>query len=83
MPGRAAAVCSSGMTRRTSILVDDDLLERARRALGTSGLTDTIEKALSEAVRADQRRRLIARFRDPDGYDDEALLEARASWTRS
>jgi Arc/MetJ family transcription regulator len=49
------------MSRRTSVIIDDELVERARAALGTTGITDTIEAALREAVRADQRRRLDAR----------------------
>jgi Arc/MetJ family transcription regulator len=70
------------MTRRTSVIIDDDLVERAKAALGTTGITDTIEAALTEAVRAKQRRRLIERFVSPDGYDDQALLDARATWDR-
>jgi Arc/MetJ family transcription regulator len=68
------------MSRRTSILIDDELIERAQAALGTSGITDTIEAALNEAIRAKQRQRLVERFLSPDGYDDEALLAARATW---
>jgi hypothetical protein len=50
--------------------------------LGTSGISDTIEAALSEAIRAAQRKRLIERFVSEDGYDDDALVEARATWRR-
>jgi Arc/MetJ family transcription regulator len=71
------------MSRRTSILIDDDLINRAKAALGTSGITDTIDAALREAIRADQRKRLIGRFLSPDGYDDRALAEARTTWDRS
>jgi Arc/MetJ family transcription regulator len=68
------------MSRRTSVIIDDELVERARAALGTTGITDTIEAALREAVRADQRRRLIERFRTGEGIDFDAMLEARATW---
>jgi len=36
-------------------VIDDDLLEDAQRALGTSGIRETVEAGLREAVR---RRRL-------------------------
>ena len=66
--------------RRTSVILDDDLVERAKAALGTSGISDTIEAALREAVRTDQRRRLARRFRSGEGLDTEAMMEARATW---
>lgn len=40
---------------RRTVVVDDRLLEEARQALGTSGVRETIEAGLREAVR---RRRL-------------------------
>ena len=70
----------AGMSRRTSVIIDDDLVEQAKRALGTNGITDTIEAALHEAIRAERRRRLVRRFRSGDGFDDAALVEARAAW---
>jgi Arc/MetJ family transcription regulator len=71
------------MGRRTSVILDDELMARAQAVLGTSGIKDTIDAALREAVRADQRRRMIARIQDPDGYDDDALLAAEADWFRT
>ena len=68
------------MPRRTSIIVDDALIEEAQRALGTRGLKETVDAALQEAIRAWKRQRLIARLRDPDGLDDEALRRARDQW---
>ena len=68
------------MPRRTSVILDDDLVERAKAALGTSGISDTIEAALREAVRTDQRRRLVQRFRTGEGIDFDKMLEARATW---
>ena len=40
---------------RRTVLVDDELLEEARRVLGTKGIRETIETGLREVVR---RRRL-------------------------
>lgn len=62
------------------MIIDDDLVERAKAALGTSGITDTVEAALREAVRTDKRRRLARRFRSGEGFDPEAMMEARATW---
>jgi Arc/MetJ family transcription regulator len=68
------------MSRRTSVVLDDELIDQARRALGTHGIKDTLDAALREAIRADRRRRLVARFTTGEGLDLEALREARAGW---
>ena len=68
------------MARRTSIIIDDALLEEAQQALGTRGLKETVYAALNEAIRARRRKQLLARLRDSDGFDDEALRQARDEW---
>ena len=68
------------MARRTSIVVDDDLLEEAQQALGTRGLKETVYAAFNEAIRARRRKQLLSRLRDPSGFDDEALRQARDEW---
>ena len=40
---------------RRTVVIDDNLLEEARRVLGTKGIRETVEAGLREAVR---RRRL-------------------------
>lgn len=74
---------SSAMTRRTSIVIDDALLEEARQALGTRGLKETVDAALHEAIRSRKRMQLLARLRDPGGFDDDALRQARDEWRRT
>jgi Arc/MetJ family transcription regulator len=71
------------VARRTSIVVDDELLEEAQRALGTRGLKETVYAALHEAIRTRKRKQLLARLRDPGGFDDEALRQARDEWRRT
>ena len=71
------------MARRTSIVVDDALLEEAQQALGTRGLKETVDAALHEAVRSRRRKELLARLRDPDGFDDDALRQGRDQWRRT
>lgn len=68
------------MPRRTSIVVDDDLLDEAQEALGTRGLKETVYAALNEAIRSRRRKQLLARLRDPGGLDDAALRQARDEW---
>ncbi len=60
---------------RTTVNVDDDLLAGAQRALGTTGVSDTINAAMAEIT----HRAALARFsvRDFDITDDD-LAEARA-----
>ncbi|MGH9276835.1 MAG: type II toxin-antitoxin system VapB family antitoxin [Acidimicrobiales bacterium] len=58
------------MIRRTTIELDDDLLRRAMRALGTGTKRATVEEALrrvSEAAEADdaeRRERIIATLKE-------------------
>jgi Arc/MetJ family transcription regulator len=61
-------------TKRTSLNLDTDLVAQAREALGTSGTTETVHRALAEAVRREHLRRL-AQWR----FDDleEALEQLR------
>lgn len=46
------------MRRRTTLNLDDELLRAAREALGTSKTTETIHRALEEAVNRQMRRSL-------------------------
>jgi len=55
--------------RKTTLLVDDELLGRARAILGTKGTKDTIDRALDEVVRTEARRALIRRLETLDGLD--------------
>lgn len=69
------------MTRRTTIDVDDELLAQAQAVLGTRGLKDTVDRALTEIVRADRRRRLAEGLRDGTAFDFEhAPIDRAAQW---
>ena len=48
------------MKRRTSLLLDTELLAEAECALGTTQATETIHLALAEVVNREKRRRLAA-----------------------
>lgn len=50
-------------TRRTTLLIDNDLSEQAGKALGTSGIRETVEASLREAA----RRQTIKEFREALG----------------
>lgn len=69
--------------RRTSLVIDEEQLTRAQQVLGTTGVKDTIDRALEEILRADLRRRLAERVRTGAGIDrgDEVLTETRR-WQR-
>lgn len=60
---------------RTTVSLDDALLDDARRLLGTTGVSDTVNAALAAAV----RHARLAAF-DVRGFDitDDELAEARA-----
>jgi Arc/MetJ family transcription regulator len=65
------------MSRRTTIEIDDNLLHAAQRALGTSGLKDTVDAAMREAVRRQKRAELARASIAGELYDrDPELLRA-------
>jgi Arc/MetJ family transcription regulator len=69
--------------RRTSLEIDEERLSRAQKVLGTTGVKDTIERALDEVLRADLRRQLADRIRTGRGVDrSDALFEATRRWQR-
>jgi hypothetical protein len=51
--------------RKTSFEVDFDKVDAARRVLGTKTLTDTVDAALDEVVKREQRRQLVELFHTP------------------
>lgn len=57
------------MSHRTSIELDEVLLEEARRILGTAGIRETVETAFREIVRTSRRNRLRERIRSGAGFD--------------
>ncbi len=62
--------------RKTSVDVDDRLLEEVRDVLGTSSIKETIDRALREVMRAEARRREIRALAVMDGLDlaDEQVM---------
>ena len=62
--------------RKTSVDVDDRLLEQVRDVLGTSSIKETIDSALREVMRAEARRREIRALAVMDGLDlaDEKVM---------
>ncbi|HCG02184.1 MAG TPA: DUF2191 domain-containing protein [Chloroflexi bacterium] len=66
--------------RKTTLVIDDALVERARSVLGTHGLKDTIDAALKEVLVRDARRALIQRLETSDGLDLEDEDLDRQAW---
>ena len=67
------------MTHRTSIELDEDLLEQTKQVLGTSGIRETVEGAMREVTRTAKRARLAERIRSGEGFDQgsEVLVASR------
>ena len=55
--------------RKTTIVIDDELIAQAKEALGTTGLKETIDAALVEAVTARVRKDHVERLRSMRGLD--------------
>ena len=62
--------------RKTSVDIDDHLIEQVRSVLGTSSIKETIDSALREVLRVDARRQEIRALAEMDGMDlaDEDVM---------
>ena len=60
-------------TRKTTLDLNLDLLARARQVLGTTGIKDTIDRALYEVIVAEARRQTMARMREIDPSEAQDL----------
>lgn len=70
------------MVRRTTIEIDEELLERAKRSLGQGTARATIEEALRRAVQETEREREDRRARQIEylaSLGDHADLDVLAS----
>ncbi len=63
------------MRKHTTLNIDTDLLQAAARALGTAGATETIHRAVREAVEL-RRRQWLLEYDFP-GLTPESLEEMR------
>ncbi|MDX1631991.1 MAG: type II toxin-antitoxin system VapB family antitoxin [Thermoanaerobaculia bacterium] len=69
--------------KRTSLEIDEEKLARARRVLGTTGIKDTVDRALAEVIRAELRSRLAERISSGEGIDrGEEILDESRRWER-
>jgi Arc/MetJ family transcription regulator len=74
------------MRKRITIEIDEDLLERARRALGCQTIRATVEEALRRAVqRADadfeeRRKRQLKYFKSLARHADLDVLASDEMW---
>lgn len=55
--------------RKTSVEINEELLEAVQRILSTSTIRDTIEKAFSEILRAQARREEVEALSSMKGMD--------------
>ena len=55
--------------RKTSVVINEDLLASAQRILETSSIRETIEKAFLEVLRADARLAEIRALASMDGME--------------
>lgn len=63
--------------RKTALMIDDELVARARAILGTATTTETLAEALREVIRMHGRARHFERLRRREGldFDDPEVTE--------
>lgn len=68
-----------GEVTKRLVDIDDDLLARARAALGTATMKDTVNGALQEVVNLELRRRHADQLATMEGLDlDDPTVMSRA-----
>jgi hypothetical protein len=64
---------------RTTLVLDQRKLAKARKLLGTKGIKDTVERALDEVIAYAARAKAVDQLRTMDGLDlDDPKVTARA-----
>ena len=71
---------SSSPRRKTSFEVDFDKVEQAKAVLGTTTLTATVDAALGEVIRLNDRRRLVEMLFTPGVLDLDDGDVMRSAW---
>lgn len=66
--------------RKSSVDIDEALLEEARSLLGASSTQETIDQALREVVRGAARRREIRALADMEGLDLADVRVMAGAW---
>lgn len=66
--------------RKTTLVIDDALVEQARQVLGTRGLKDTVDRALEEVIAVHARRAFVRRLETQDGLDLDNVDVMRRAW---
>jgi len=65
-------------TRKTTLEIDDDKLERAAELLGTTTLKETIDRSFDAVIAAAARQWLIDYFSQPNDLGDPEVM--RQAW---
>lgn len=68
--------------RKTSFEVDTDKVDAAKGILGTKTLTETVDAALDEIVKRQQRRELLDLLFDSDVLELDNPEVMRGAWRR-
>lgn len=66
--------------RKTTLEIDDVVLEDAKRILGTHGIKDTVDAALRAVRVQEARRELTSQLRSLDGLDLADADVMRSAW---
>ncbi len=67
-------------TRKTSVEIDEELLDEVRTTLDTTTIRETIHEAFMEVLRARARRRHIEELRTMRGLDLDDPAIMRGAW---
>ena len=66
--------------KKTSVAIDEELLEEVQEALRTTTIRETIHEALTEVLRIRARRRVVSDLRNMEGLELDKSDVMRGAW---
>jgi hypothetical protein len=70
----------TGTMRRTTVVIDERKLAKARKVLGTKGIKDTLDRALDEVIAMDAQRHAVEQLQTMEGLDLDQRDVAADAW---
>ncbi len=65
---------------RTTLVLDERKLAKARAVLKTKGIKETVERALDEVIAYEARRKAVEQLRTMQGLDLDDAKVMRRAW---
>jgi Arc/MetJ family transcription regulator len=66
--------------KKTSVIIDEKIAEKAKTVLGVKTLTETIDLSLKEVIAHEARRKFVLRMKDLKGLELDNKDVMKQAW---